>query len=222
MSWRDCHQRSEEMASAAEAAERNGDIFRSRSLYAQAAEAEHDALNELQGDKPRTLGITAVSWVALLLKSGQCGRAASAAVEVFVRFKVPRGAKEQIAGICTEAQASLRFADQLTAAQGERLAFLGEECSEVGKALGKISRHGLESRFPPVSGKSNREKLEAELGDVLFAMRLLESAGDIDMDTVSAQAEAKWRDPPVRWFHHQDWGALQTAAHAKRRDGGRA
>ena len=65
MSWLTFHRRSEEHASAAEKAARDGDLSRASALLEKAAEAEGLAFDELDRDKPRTRGITAVSAVAL-------------------------------------------------------------------------------------------------------------------------------------------------------------
>lgn len=51
--------------------------------------------------------------------------------------------------------------NQLTPAEAERLALLAEECGEVIQAIGKILRHGYESRHPD-GGPTNREALERE------------------------------------------------------------
>lgn len=71
MSWLDEHRRSEFLASGAEMAAREGDGVLARELYSQAAAAEERALAEVGAGRPRTYGVTAVSAVSLLFKSGQ-------------------------------------------------------------------------------------------------------------------------------------------------------
>jgi hypothetical protein len=69
MSWADLHKASELAASEAERALRDGNAARSATLYAEAAEHEQRALEVVEGGKPRTRGITAVSAVSLWYKA---------------------------------------------------------------------------------------------------------------------------------------------------------
>ena len=69
MSWATYHSQSEEFASQAEVASRNGDSALAIELYRLSAEAEERALNELDRSKTRTLGITVVSASSLWFKS---------------------------------------------------------------------------------------------------------------------------------------------------------
>jgi NTP pyrophosphatase (non-canonical NTP hydrolase) len=80
--------------------------------------------------------------------------------------------------------------NKLSDAETERLALLSEECGEVIQAVGKILRHGYGSCHP-VSGLPNRESLERELGDIMTSLRLMNTAGDINIDKVMDHAEAK-------------------------------
>ena len=64
----------------------------------------------------------------------------------------------------------------------ERLAILAEECAEVQQIVSKIIRHGFDSYNPYDENKtSNRELLEKELGDLLFAMNLCVDNEDINL-----------------------------------------
>jgi NTP pyrophosphatase (non-canonical NTP hydrolase) len=91
--------------------------------------------------------------------------------------------------------------NQLTEAEAERLALLSEELGEVQQAIGKILRHGYESRHPN-GGPTNRLALERELGDVLYAGLRMSSAGDIDEKAVTQRTKDKARS--VRqYLHHQ-------------------
>jgi hypothetical protein len=65
----------------------------------------------------------------------------------------------------------------LTNAELERLALLSEELGEVQQAIGKILRHGYESKY---SGRTNRQDLEYEIGLIEVAINLLKMVGDID------------------------------------------
>lgn len=71
MSWAQWHQTSERLASEAEVLYRRNDIDAARLLYAQAADAEHKALQSLEPSKVRTRAITAVSVVSLWFKAAK-------------------------------------------------------------------------------------------------------------------------------------------------------
>jgi len=91
--------------------------------------------------------------------------------------------------------------NQLTPAEAERLALLAEECGEVIQAIGKILRHGYESRHPD-GGPTNREMLERELGDVYAAMDMLSDAGDTDPFAISNAMFLK-KGRVRQYLHHQ-------------------
>lgn len=91
--------------------------------------------------------------------------------------------------------------NRLSPPEAERLALLAEECGEVIQVIGKILRHGYESRHPN-GGPTNRELLEKELGDVDAAIRMMFDADDIIPDHVDfwnhkKQAKVK------QYLHHQ-------------------
>ena len=92
-----------------------------------------------------------------------------------------------------------RFHNGLSDAETERLALLGEECAEIGKAIGKILRHGYPSRNPDAANAAtNREDLEREIGDLLWAIDLMAHCGDsrkVDDDTVLAIRREFGRTP---------------------------
>lgn len=106
--------------------------------------------------------------------------------------------------------------NQLSPAELERLAYLAEEMCEAGQIIGKIIRHGYESRDPtkavPVtddnrggtigrhnSSPTNRHLLETELGDVLRAVKMMTDAGDLKSDRLH---ELSQRLPPLKYMHH--------------------
>lgn len=97
---------------------------------------------------------------------------------------------------------SITHFNQLTPAEAERLALLSEECAEVIQAIGKIQRHGYESQHPD-GGPTNRELLEAELGDVGFAICLLLTAEDLAEENVVAAAGRK-AEKVWKYLHHQE------------------
>ena len=74
--------------------------------------------------------------------------------------------------------------------QLERLAILGEECGEVQQMVGKCIRFGIDT-IKPSRGTTNAHHLSVEIADVLLSIRIMELAGDIDMDIVEEALEAK-------------------------------
>jgi hypothetical protein len=70
MNWSFEHRESERLAAAAHETLQHGNVERAQNLFAQAARAEIRALDYIGPDKPRTLGVTAVSAVSLLYKAG--------------------------------------------------------------------------------------------------------------------------------------------------------
>jgi NTP pyrophosphatase (non-canonical NTP hydrolase) len=92
----------------------------------------------------------------------------------------------------------------LTPGEAERLALLAEEAGEVVRAVGKILRHGYESFHPDKDGHlGNRRELESEIGDFAGVVDLMVDAGDINSDSLLAQAAAK-RPRIMRYAHHQE------------------
>lgn len=77
----------------------------------------------------------------------------------------------------------------LTQSQIERLALLAEECGEVVQAVSKILRFGLDSTH---NQRSNRTRLETELGDLQVAIDLLAQSQDIDLAAIQDHAVDKF------------------------------
>jgi hypothetical protein len=69
--WAALHKRSEELAIAADDANRRGDTMAAERLYAEAAALEEEALLVIDVSKERTRGITAVSAVSLWYKAAE-------------------------------------------------------------------------------------------------------------------------------------------------------
>ena len=94
--------------------------------------------------------------------------------------------------------------NKLTPAQAERLAMLAEECGEVIQAVGKILRHGFESRHPN-GGETNKDALLRELGDlsclstVVLALDLGGTPIPLDHPTLAKAWAVK-----LRYTHHQE------------------
>lgn len=59
----------------------------------------------------------------------------------------------------------------------EVMAILQEECSEVTQAVSKCFRFGIDGEY---NNRTNRQRLEEELGDVLAMIDILKYQGVID------------------------------------------
>lgn len=90
----------------------------------------------------------------------------------------------------------------MTPAEYERIAVLLEELGEAQQVIGKILRHGYETTNPlEENGKTNREKLEMELGDIVCAMGLMVQNEDISDEEIEKRAYSKV--PKLnKWMHH--------------------
>jgi hypothetical protein len=96
VTWSDHHSRSERLASAAEIALRSGKTQDAEHLYRDAAAAEAEALAALTPDKYRTIGITAVSAVALSYKARQYREAEVIAHKSLATNSLPTFAVRQL------------------------------------------------------------------------------------------------------------------------------
>ena len=90
----------------------------------------------------------------------------------------------------------------MSPAELERLAILSEELGEVQQVIGKILRHGYDSKNPlEENGKTNREKLEMELGDVSCILDLMYQKDDVD--ELQIHSRAVWKVEKLnKWMHH--------------------
>lgn len=94
-------------------------------------------------------------------------------------------------------------ANCLNEAETERLALLAEELGASIHAIGKILRHGYESKHPLMpQGPSNRDELEKKLAHVFVAARLIFDAGDIRRVACEAYEQAT-REELHHYLHHQ-------------------
>lgn len=80
--------------------------------------------------------------------------------------------------------------EKLSPEEYERLTILIEEIGEVLQVIGKIQKHGYEASFEGID-YDNREQLEVELGHLNFAILLLNSKGDINLENIAVNAERK-------------------------------
>lgn len=97
--------------------------------------------------------------------------------------------------------------NQLSPAEAERLAMLAEEAGEIVQAVGKVLRHGFESR-PPAGGRTNGEQLHRELGDLIAVVHGMMWAGDIVEIVELSDAADRWQ-AKLHYAHHQQDGGSQ-------------
>ena len=96
MSWSNAHSKSEALAACAHQAARQGRADEARRLFIEAAEAEQLALDQIGRDKPRTLGIIAISAAALFYKGGDLARAGQVAHKMSAEPALPAFAHEEL------------------------------------------------------------------------------------------------------------------------------
>lgn len=90
----------------------------------------------------------------------------------------------------------------LTPAEHERLAMLAEEAAEVVQIVGKILRHGYESKHPDnLNGPTNRQMLENEIADFYAIAGVMEDVKDV---TVEGEAVRQAIKKKRRYTHHQE------------------
>ena len=63
-----------------------------------------------------------------------------------------------------------------------------EECAEVTQAISKVFRFGMDAEY---NGRTNKDRLEEEMGDLLCMFQLMEERGLIDWSRVSVAAQMK-------------------------------
>lgn len=89
----------------------------------------------------------------------------------------------------------------LSPAEIERLAILSEELGEAQQVVGKLIRHGAVGVMGPRRW-DNWADLERELGDVVFAIRLLAENGPMSARAINGWANAK-RNRIDETLHYQ-------------------
>jgi hypothetical protein len=102
MSWHEHHRQSEQFASQAQVLIWQGEVEAAKQSYAIAAEAETLALIDLEPEKTRTLGITAVSAVALWFKAKEFAKAKELAYQWLASHQLPEFAIVQLEEILRE------------------------------------------------------------------------------------------------------------------------
>ena len=94
----------------------------------------------------------------------------------------------------------MKHFNKLTPGELERISILAEECAEVIQVIGKVLRHGYESKHPD-GGPTNRELLEEEIGHVFAAVDFLEE-DDLDYDKIQDYRNRKHKTI-APYLHHQ-------------------
>jgi NTP pyrophosphatase (non-canonical NTP hydrolase) len=80
-------------------------------------------------------------------------------------------------------------------ASEEALIITQEECAEVSQAISKILRFGLNDQY---DGKTNKERLEQEIGDLMCMIDILYEKNIISQNMVDASSVYK-RDKLKQW-----------------------
>jgi NTP pyrophosphatase (non-canonical NTP hydrolase) len=92
--------------------------------------------------------------------------------------------------------------NNLSESEIERLAILIEEAAEVQQVATKILRHGYGSHNPFDESKTpNRELLNKELGDLLFAFSLMVDCHDVSSNSIYAHKSNK-AEKINQYLHH--------------------
>lgn len=91
--------------------------------------------------------------------------------------------------------------NKLTDAEAERLALLSEEAGEIVQAVGKILRHGYESKHPR-GGPTNRQLLQKEILD-LYAVVKMMSIENEDIDEINQRVVSEILVKKYEFTHHQ-------------------
>lgn len=102
MTWLEHHKISEYHAQLAEVAVAEQRLQQAQEHYLKAAEAELLALQALEPEKSRTMGITVVSAVALMLKADDLRRAEQIACEWLATDELPLFAIQQLRQMLVE------------------------------------------------------------------------------------------------------------------------
>src|SRR5271157_3002134 len=96
MSWATDHNQAMRIAEAAHDAHKSGDYIRARTLFADAAKLEEQALRNLGPNQTRTLGITAISATSLWLKSREYSRTEQLAFYLMSLANLPEFALKEL------------------------------------------------------------------------------------------------------------------------------
>jgi NTP pyrophosphatase (non-canonical NTP hydrolase) len=96
---------------------------------------------------------------------------------------------------------AMNIYSELNEAEIERLVMLAEECSEVIQIVSKILRHGYHSKWPENTGPTTRQRLEQEIGDVVFCVSFMAHRGDVDANAMEIRTVEKSKTVN-QYMHH--------------------
>ena len=96
----------------------------------------------------------------------------------------------------------MEFSNGLSKAEAERLYLLVEECGEIQQLVGKILRHGYDSRWPR-DGKTNRDRLNDEIGDFYVVYKMMCDNNDINVTKIWNRRQEKIQSIK-QWLHFQE------------------
>jgi NTP pyrophosphatase (non-canonical NTP hydrolase) len=88
----------------------------------------------------------------------------------------------------------------MNSSEREIMLIAQEECAEVTQAISKVFRFGIEGVH---NGRTNRERLEEELGDLVCMIEMMMRRGIVNEDTVYSNALKK-RDKLKTWSNIND------------------
>jgi hypothetical protein len=114
------HQRAQELSAQAEVARLQGRITAARDLYSQAATLERACLDALPSGRPRSRGILAVSYAALLFKAALYDQA-EAAICGFLSLDFEMSAREQLRELLQVTWEEQSLSKALTQFSGEEI-----------------------------------------------------------------------------------------------------
>lgn len=76
----------------------------------------------------------------------------------------------------------------MNASEREIMLIAQEECAEVTQAISKVFRFGFDVEY---QGRTNKDRLEEEIGDLICMLQMMEERQLIDWTRVSVAATAK-------------------------------
>ncbi len=88
----------------------------------------------------------------------------------------------------------------MNSSEREIMLIAQEECAEVTQAISKVFRFGMDAEH---NGRTNKDRLEEETGDLLCMLQMMEERGLIDWSRVSAAAQMK-RQKLKTWSNIDD------------------
>lgn len=96
----------------------------------------------------------------------------------------------------------MKNVNKLSNVELERIGIIVEELGETCQVLGKIIRHGLESKNPIIENSlTNRQLLEKEIGDVYNAVDMMAEENMVSKEKILKNADIKSASIEM-WLHY--------------------